>query len=137
VKEEKTSRPRGATRILVIEDDVETARALENLLRGNGYDVVVTHDGFQAVSRLMAAETHLILLDIMMPVLSGYWFCDVFRNNPATGAIPIVILSALTSREDIRKGLRLGADAYVTKPFSEDNLLRTIRSVLEKKAAKK
>jgi CheY-like chemotaxis protein len=102
------------------------------MLERQGYEVEIAADGVEAVSRLMSGDTHMIILDIMMPFFSGYWFCNIFKKNPATKDIPVVIVSALNKKSDVEKGLKLGADAYVRKPFTEKELTDVIRSVFEK-----
>jgi DNA-binding response OmpR family regulator len=124
----------GKGRILVIEDDVHVAEMIARIVERHGYDAVTASDGVEAISKVLSSPTRMIILDIMMPFFSGYWYCDVFKKNPATREIPVVIISALDKKSDIEKGLKLGADAYVTKPFTEEGLVATIESVLAKKA---
>jgi two-component system alkaline phosphatase synthesis response regulator PhoP len=125
-----TSRPAAMKRtILIIEDDAQVAEMIAAMLGRHGYDTVITHDGVEAISKLMGGGADMIVLDIMMPFFSGYWYCDVFKKNPATHDIPVVIISALDKKRDIEKGLKLGADAYVTKPFTEDGLVNTIEAI--------
>lgn len=126
----------GARRVLVIEDDVQMAQMIAAMLMHHGYESLIASDGVEAVSKLMGNVIHLILLDIMMPFFSGYWFCDVFKKNPVTQHIPVVIVSALDKPSDVEKGLKLGADAYVTKPFTEETLIRAIDSIFAKTGAK-
>jgi len=123
-------------KILVIEDDIHVADMISMVLQKNGFDSLIACDGVEAVSKLIGGDIHLILLDIMMPFFSGYWFCDVFKRNPITANIPVVIVSALDTQGDIEKALKLGADGYVTKPFTEEGLIREIESVLEKRGAR-
>ncbi len=121
-------------RILVIEDDAHVAEMIAKILERHGHEAVTASDGVDAISKVMASTTHLIVLDIMMPFFSGYWYCDVFKKNPATKDIPVVIVSALDKQSDVEKGLRLGADAYVTKPFTEEGLMAAIDPILAKQA---
>lgn len=121
-------------RILVIEDDAHVAEMIAKIVERHGYDAVTASDGVEAISKVLSSRTHMIILDIMMPFFSGYWYCDVFKRNPATREIPVVIISALDKKSDIEKGLKLGADAYVTKPFTEERLVATIESIFAKKA---
>lgn len=121
-------------RILVIEDDAHVAEMIAKIVERHGHEAVTASDGVEAISKVMASTTHLIILDIMMPFFSGYWYCDVFKKNPATRDIPVVIISALDKQSDIEKGFKLGADAYVTKPFTEEGLMATLDSILAKKA---
>lgn len=120
-------------RILITEDDTHVAKMISYMLARHGYEGIIAADGVEAVSRLMKRDISLIILDIMMPFFSGYWFCNIFKRNPATKKIPVVIVSALDKRSDIEKGLKLGADAYVTKPFTEEELIGVVESVLSKK----
>jgi len=119
--------------ILVIEDDAQVGEMIEGMLRRHGYGAVVVHDGVEAISSLRGSPADMIILDIMMPFFSGYWYCDVFKKNPATKHIPVIIVSALDKKKDIEKGLKLGADAYLTKPFDEEKLIGTIESILSRK----
>jgi DNA-binding response OmpR family regulator len=116
-------------KIVVIEDDADVAEMILKMLERHGYGALVAPDGVAAISMIMAGDIHMIILDIMMPFFSGYWYCDVFKKNPATKEIPVVIISALDKKSDIEKGLKLGADAYVTKPFTEEGLIGTIDSI--------
>jgi CheY-like chemotaxis protein len=123
-------------RILITEDDAEMAKLISRMLEASGYSTVIANDGVEAVSRLMGGNIDLIILDIMMPFFSGYWFCNIFKGHPATKNIPVVIVSALNKRSDIEKGMRLGADAYVTKPFEEGEFVDVVKSVFKKKGMK-
>jgi len=129
-KEKPTERAR---KIVIIEDDKDVAEMVSKMLGRHGYEALVAYDGVEAISKIMAGDIHMIILDIMMPFFSGYWYCDVFKRNPATKEIPVVIISALDKNSDIEKGLQLGADAYVTKPFTEEGLMHTIESVFARK----
>jgi CheY-like chemotaxis protein len=123
-------------RILITKDDVEMAKLISRMLEASGYSTVIANDGVEAVSKLMGGNIDLIILDIMMPFFSGYWFCNIFKGHPATKNIPVVIVSALNKRSDIEKGMRLGADAYVTKPFEEGEFVDVVKSVFKKKGMK-
>lgn len=116
-------------RILVTEDDEHVAEMISGILVRHGYEVDVARDGVEAVTKLMSGGIEMIILDIMMPFFSGYWFCNIFKNNPATKHIPVVIVSALNKESDVEKGLKLGADAYVKKPFIEEDLISAVEKV--------
>lgn len=122
-----------ARKIVIIEDDKDVAEMVSKMLDRYGYEVLVACDGVDAISKIMGGDIHMIILDIMMPFFSGYWYCDVFKRNPATKEIPVVIISALDKNSDIEKGLKLGADAYLTKPFTEEGLMHTIESIFARK----
>lgn len=116
--------------ILVTEDDKDIAQFIKSALEMEGYTVICVQDGVKAVEIVQSQPIDLIILDIMMPVFSGYWFCDVFKKNPQTKNIPVIFISALNSEEDIKRGMELGASAYLTKPFKIKKLLDTVSSLL-------
>lgn len=120
-------------RIVVIEDDADMAAMISEMLGRHGYEAAIAADGVEAIPKVMEGNVQLIILDIMMPYFSGYWYCDVFKKNPATKDIPVLIVSALDRKSDIAKGLKLGADAYMTKPFTEEDLVATIESIFAKR----
>lgn len=117
--------------ILLTEDDKDVAKLTTTALQNAGYTVIWAPDGIKAVEILQNNRIDLIILDVMMPVFSGYWFCDVFKRNPDTKDIPVIFLSALSSEEDIKRGLELGASAYLTKPFKVKRLIDTVASFFE------
>ncbi|MEJ2745006.1 MAG: response regulator [bacterium] len=125
-----------ARRIVVIEDDVDMAAMISKMLGRHGHEVIIAADGVEAIPKVMAGDVHMIILDIMMPFFSGYWYCDVFKKNPSTRDIPVLIISALDRESDIEKGLKLGADAYMTKPFTEEKLVATIDSIFAQRGKK-
>jgi DNA-binding response OmpR family regulator len=117
-------------RILVVEDDATLASLLRDNLVYDGFDVDCVIDGLEAVEKIRTGRPHLILLDIMIPSLDGFEVCrsvSARRDRP-----PIIILSARAQQEDKIRGLELGADDYVTKPFSLDELLARIHAVLRR-----
>ena len=119
-------------RIVITEDDADMAKLISNMLKGHGYDTSIASDGIEAVSKLMAGNVDMLILDIMMPFFSGYWFCNIFKKHPKLKDIPIIIVSALNNRSDIEKGMALGADAYITKPFTEEELTDAVKTVFKK-----
>jgi CheY-like chemotaxis protein len=118
-------------KVLIIDDDVEMAEMMRETLARHEYEVVLAHDGLRAIEKSHQEKIDLILLDIRMPFFSGFWFCDAFKQKPETKDIPIVIVSALSSPEDIEKAHRLGAAAYLTKPFRSAELLEVVRQVTQ------
>ncbi len=122
--------------ILIIEDEPEIA-ALQrmNLQRAN-YNAVVAKDGKSAFAAIKNAKPSLILLDLMLPDISGLDICKKLKANNATSDIPIIIVSALGDESDIVTGLELGATDYVTKPFSPKVLLARVRAVLRRQESK-
>ena len=117
-------------RILVADDEPHIVTALEFLLRRAGHQVLVARDGAEALA--LAPSSDLVLLDVMMPVLSGHEVCREIRRRPEGGRVRIVMLSAKGGRADIEKGLQAGADLYVTKPFSNQELLARIEGLVSR-----
>ncbi|WP_150307977.1 response regulator transcription factor [Planctomonas psychrotolerans] len=118
------------THILLVEDEGALSEPLAYLLEREGYDVTVAEDGNRAVSEFERAGADLVLLDLMLPGMPGTEVCRAIR---ATSAVPIIMLTAKDSEVDIVVGLELGADDYVTKPYSTRELLARIRAVLRRR----
>jgi DNA-binding response OmpR family regulator len=116
--------------ILIADDEPNIVISLEYMLQQSGYEVMVAHDGQEAIDAIARRVPDLLLLDIMMPRLSGYDVCQKIRESEAWRVIHIVMLSAKGREVEIAKGLALGADAYVTKPFSTRELLAQIHALL-------
>jgi DNA-binding response OmpR family regulator len=113
--------------ILIVEDDEDTRSLLEFLLRQAGYDVVAAMDGEQALIHIETmAPPQLILLDIMMPYLDGFDILARIKSRPGWQTIPVLMLTARDSEEDIQKGLDLGIAAYIPKPFKTHALIAEI-----------
>lgn len=117
-------------RIVVIEDDPSLNEILRIALKGGGYDVSIAVDGETGLKEVMSARTDLILLDIMLPRIDGYEVCRRIRASATIRDVPIIMLTAKGEERDIIKGLDLGANDYITKPFSRPVLLARIRAVL-------
>ncbi len=117
-------------RILVAEDDKKVASFLEKGLREEGYSVDVAHDGADGAMKALVYDYDLLLLDVMMPGKSGLEIVRELRTRER--AVPILLLTARDAREDIVQGLDAGADDYLTKPFSFDELLARIRALLRR-----
>jgi DNA-binding response OmpR family regulator len=116
--------------ILIADDEPNIVISLEYLLQRAGYRVVVARDGQEALDAIAAAAPDLVLLDVMLPRVSGFEVCQTIRENPALAAMRIVMLTAKGRDVERSKGLALGADAYVTKPFSTQDLLAQVRTLL-------
>jgi len=116
-------------RVLVVDDDVKTVELIKLYLNRDGYRVLTTYDGIEALR--LAGESHpdLIVLDLMLPGLDGLQVCQALR---AESDVPIIMLTARTTDEDKLTGLGLGADDYVTKPFSPKELAARVRAVLRR-----
>ncbi len=116
-------------RILIVDDESRYIRAVQVNLEASGYQVVTAANGQQAVERAAREEPDLILLDIRMPDMDGYEACQRIREF---STVPIIMLTALAETPNKVKGLDLGADDYVTKPFSVDELLARVRATLRR-----
>ena len=118
------------TRILIVEDELSLSEPLSFLLRREGYETEIAADGREALAAFDRAGADLVLLDLMLPGLSGTEVCREIRSR---SSVPIIMLTAKDSEVDIVVGLELGADDYVTKPYSSRELLARIRAVLRRR----
>ena len=119
-----------AKKILIADDEPNIVTALEFLLERAGYTTQVARNGEEALAAVAADRPDLVLLDIMMPVKSGYEVCRRIREQPEWRHIKVVMLSAKGRDAEVTKGLAMGADLYVTKPFSTRELLGQIEALL-------
>jgi DNA-binding response OmpR family regulator len=117
-------------KVLIVDDEPNIVAALEFLLHKSGYEVRVAPNGEDALVQLDAFKPDLVLLDVMMPKVSGYEVCQRMRTQPKWQGIKIVMLSARGREVEVSKGMSLGADLYVTKPFSSTELVATIDRLL-------
>jgi len=117
-------------RVLVVEDDATIRETLTFNLKKEGYAVTVAHDGADAVTRARDSRPDLILLDLMLPELNGLEVCRILRQE---GNVPIIMLTAKESEVDKVVGLQLGADDYITKPFSLRELFARMTAVLRRR----
>jgi DNA-binding response OmpR family regulator len=115
--------------ILVVDDVPENARLLEAVLVPRGYDVVIAHDGLEALDSIQKHDLDLILLDVMMPGLDGYAVCRRLRERDETAVLPVIMVTSSTGQEKT-KAIEAGADDFITKPFNHDELLTRVRSLL-------
>jgi DNA-binding response OmpR family regulator len=116
--------------ILIADDEPNIVISLEYLLQRDGYRVVVARDGQEALDAIAAGPPDLVLLDVMLPRVSGFEVCQTVRENPALAGMPIVMLTAKGREVEVSKGMALGANAYITKPFSTQELLAQIQALL-------
>ena len=124
-----------AHKILIVDDEPNILISLEYLMQREGFDVAVARDGLQAIAAIEADPPDLVLLDVMMPGKTGLEVCQHVRAQDRLRAVRIVMLTAKGRETDVAKGLALGANAYVTKPFSTRDLVARVRELLEGKAA--
>jgi twitching motility two-component system response regulator PilG len=117
-------------KVLVIDDSKTIRRSAENLLSKVGCDVITATDGFDALAKIADTRPEIIFVDIMMPRLDGYQTCALIKNNTEFKRTPVVMLSSKDGLFDKAKGRIVGSDQYITKPFSKDELLGTIRTLV-------
>lgn len=122
------------TQILLIEDDITVRENTAELLELSDYAVFTASDGKQGVQKAFEIKPALIICDIMMPEMDGYDVLKILGEHSETVNIPFIFLSAKTEHKDVRKGMELGADDYLTKPFEEEDLLNAIESRIAKVA---
>jgi DNA-binding response OmpR family regulator len=122
--------PAMAKRVLVVDDEPNIVMSLRFLMEREGFEVEVASSGQEAVAALDRAPADLVLLDVMMPELDGFEVCQRIRSQPAWRATKIVMLTAKGRAVERDKGLALGADAYVTKPFSTRDLVAKVKQML-------
>ena len=120
--------------ILLIEDDIVLRENTKELLELSDYNVTTAANGKLGLQAAIATLPDIIVCDIMMPELDGYGVLEGLSKQDSTMHIPFIFLSAKTERHDVRKGMDLGADDYITKPFSEDEIISAIESRLAKAA---
>ena len=121
-------------RLLIIEDNEEVRENLAEILEIYGYITVTAKNGLEGVKACIQDPPDMVLCDIMMPELDGYGVLNLLSENERTAGIPFIFITAKTETEDIRRGMNLGADDYITKPFYKDELLQVIRTRLKKAA---
>ena len=119
-------------RILVVEDDTDISTLISFHLRSNGFESDSAYTGREAIEMIDKGEYALILLDILLPEISGLEVLEYIRKKAADSRIPVIVTSAMSEESDIIKALELGADDYVTKPFSPKILLARIRSAIRR-----
>jgi len=117
-------------KVLIVDDELNIVTALEFLLQRSGYEVVAAQNGEEALQLVESFAPDLVLLDVMMPRISGYEVCRRMRERPEWKHIKIVMLSAKGREAEVSKGVSLGADLYVTKPFSNNELVGKIGELL-------
>jgi DNA-binding response OmpR family regulator len=118
-------------KVLIVDDEPGIIVALQFLMEQNGYATVVAFSGEEAMEAVARHRPDLILLDIMLPVVDGFEVCQRVRENPDWNHIRIVLVTALGNEANVTKGLDLGADAYITKPFANADLVAQVKELLE------
>lgn len=121
-------------KVLIVDDEPNIVTSLEYLMTKGGYEVEVACNGEEGLARVETFMPDLVILDVMMPRRSGYEVCQKMRERAEWRHIKIVMLSAKGREAEVSKGLSLGADAYVTKPFSNRELVATVAGLLDENA---
>ena len=116
-------------KILVVEDELGIAKMVEKRLKSEGYAVTLAENGEDALKKAEAFDPDIVLLDVMLPKLSGYDVCRRLKQNRQR-VVPVILLSAMAQEADIKRGFECGADAYVRKPFRTHELLSKIREFI-------
>lgn len=121
-------------RVLIVDDEPNILISLEFLMKREGYEVQVARDGEEGLAAASAWRPDLILLDVMMPRKNGFDVCQAIRADPELAHTCIVMLTAKGRDTDVTKGLALGANAYITKPFATKDLVQRVRDLLGERA---
>ena len=119
-------------KILVVEDEESLLMLERILLSSKGYSVTGVMDGKAAIEEIAANRPDLVILDIMLPEMDGFEVCRQIKDNPETNAIPVVMLTAKKSNQDVTRGMQVGADAYITKPFKSAKVIEVIEGLIGK-----
>ncbi len=120
-----------AKKVLVIEDYPATTEMIANILKTEGINVDVAVDGPSGLAKAKSSKPDLILLDIMMPEMSGFEVCRQLKEDPKTSKIPIIIVSVRAAEDNIKKGKELGAVDYISKPFDPFKLIEIVKQYLK------
>jgi twitching motility two-component system response regulator PilG len=117
-------------KVLVIDDSKTIRRSAETLLASEGYEVITAIDGFDALAKIVDSRPQIIFVDVIMPRLDGYQTCALIKNHTEFKSTPVVMLSSKDGLFDKAKGRIVGSDRYLTKPFSREDLLGTIKTLV-------
>lgn len=117
-------------RVLIVDDEPSIVISLEYLLQREGYDTAIAPDGEEALAAMAERPPDLVVLDVMLPKLNGFEVCERIRAEPSWSGTKILMLTARGRDTEVTRGLRLGADAYVTKPFSTRDLMAEVNRLL-------
>lgn len=117
-------------KILIVDDEPNIVISLEFLMRREGFEVKVAQDGEEALEAISQGHPDLVLLDVMMPKINGFEVCERVRANLEHAGMRIIMLTAKGREAEISKGLALGADGYITKPFSTRDLVEQVKNLL-------
>ena len=119
-------------KILVVDDEPSIVRLMEFILARQGHEMLVAVNGEEALQKVRSEQPDLVLLDIMMPRIDGYEVARTLRADAETAGMPIIMLSAKAQEEDIQKGIDVGVNEYITKPFSPEHLVHVVADYLQR-----
>lgn len=117
-------------KVLIVDDEPNIVISLEFLMKREGFEVLVANDGEAALQQIAAHLPDLVLLDVMLPKRNGFEVCQQLRGNPEWASVKVIMLTAKGRDTEVAKGLALGADAYMTKPFSTKDLVAQVKQML-------
>jgi two-component system alkaline phosphatase synthesis response regulator PhoP len=120
------------TTILIADDDLEIQELLKFTLENEGYQVISTSDGEEAIRKIYEMKPDLVILDVLMPKYNGFEICEKIRNDESISYLPIIMLSSLSQIKDRITGIKLGADEYLTKPFEPLELVARVERLLKR-----
>ena len=126
-----------AATILIIDDAVHIRRLVARMLEQSGFNTLQAEDGLEGLRLLQEHKPDVVTCDISMPLMDGYQFLVAAKKNPATCHIPVIVVTAIGQEDDVAKANAMGANAYLTKPFSSSNLIETIQTQLKNKSSLK
>ncbi|TRX50883.1 response regulator [Fulvivirga sp. M361] len=116
-------------KVLIVDDEPNIIMSLEFLMKKNGYEVFIARNGAEAIKAVDRERPDIVILDIMMPHVDGYEVCEYIKQQKITPVAKVIFLSAKGKESDIAKGYEVGADFYMTKPFSTKNLVNKINEL--------
>lgn len=119
-------------KILIVDDEPDIVELISYNLKKEGFHISTARDGEEALSRVRAGHPDLIILDLMLPGIHGMELCRILRNNPKSAHIPIIMLTAKSEESDKVRGLEIGADDYMTKPFSPKEFIARVKAILRR-----
>lgn len=118
-------------KILIVDDEPSIVLSLDYLMRKNGFKPFIARNGEEALAIAENEVPELVILDIMMPGMDGYEVCEKLKSNPLTKSTKIIFLSAKSGKEAIEKGMSVGADKYLTKPFNTKQIMQEVMNLLQ------
>ena len=119
-----------AKKVLIVDDEIDVLRLLENRLRGSGYEVISALDGKTCLKKAASENPDLIILDVIMPKMDGFQVCQRLKKSNKTKDIPVLLLTAKSMLDDMEKGISMGANDYVVKPYNWDSLHAKIQKFI-------